>query len=88
NFLGVGVRQASVFRRRWDHRVHILPTNANPHHILEGWLAPITDRIMCKTDKIDLVIIILSGLREHGHQESRRTIDIFYSLSILVYSES
>lgn len=54
--------------------------NITPHHIPEQRLTRITDRIVCKTSKIDLVIVILSDLKEHGHQESKRTIDWFADL--------
>jgi hypothetical protein len=61
--------------------------NITLHHIPEERLTRITDRIVCKIDKIDLVIVILSDLGEHGHQESRRTIDMICRLVIMVHSE-
>ncbi|KIK44824.1 hypothetical protein CY34DRAFT_802289 [Suillus luteus UH-Slu-Lm8-n1] len=86
SFPEVGVRRALVFRRRGrDQRS--ADENITPHHIPEERLTRIIDRIVCKIDKIDLVIVILSDLGEHGHQDSRCTIDMICRLVILVHSE-
>jgi hypothetical protein len=56
SFPGVGVRWER------DQHLHVPLMNITLHHIPEERLTRITDRIVCKINKIDLVIVILSNL--------------------------